>query len=459
MSDDNTPLPPADLEKAGKSRKKASARPKKPRSRDNKGSRDNKHRRLKVKNRQSRLVKTSRKGRLAKAFKLLAINFSFIIVSIAQFFSYIWQAATRIDQALWRMFKSGLKATFKGIGVFADWIIEGIKDFIFWLPTKKGQAYCAFTGAVTIIAGLWIADELRAVERTLQAAEAKTASTTSPPITALNSSKDPIIARILGEYIYLSEVEKAAISAGTLAPEKTLTLGSERTTQFINDYIDQRVLAMAAQEEQLTKDEALTTKLNLAQDRILAAAYLDKKLEEAVTEEKVFTLYKAQSDIAQLGQEIKAYHILVETRADAVDIVSALERGVDFSTLARSRSLDRGTAPYGGETGYLTTSMVSEEFGRIAFSYDKGQTSPPFRTSEGWNIVKIIDKRETQTIPYKDVKDNLRQFLTLRTIDNTIQSLRQDFEIVMYDQVIEGNDSRENDDKDNTTNKNDRSEQ
>ena len=128
---------------------------------------------------------------------------------------------------------------------------------------------------------------------------------------------------------------------------------------------------------------------------------------------------------------------MVSSRAEAASILKAVENGADFTALARGRSLDRGTAPHGGDTGYITRDMVSNEFGRIAFAIDQDAISPPFRTSEGWNVIKVLEKREIEGISYAAVEDDLRRFLTLRAIDETLETLKDNFDVVIYDQESE----------------------
>ena len=81
--------------------------------------------------------------------------------------------------------------------------------------------------------------------------------------------------------------------------------------------------------------------------------------------------------------------------------------------------------------------MVSNEFGRIAFAIDQDAISPPFRTSEGWNVIKVLEKREIEGISYAAVEDDLRRFLTLRAIDETLETLKDNFDVVIYDQESE----------------------
>lgn len=339
----------------------------------------------------------------------------------------VWRVAERVDSRLWYYVKSVLLALIGGINRLGEWILSAIVGFIRWIPTRAGLGYCSFFLATAIVTTLWIAEEIRTTELNIRSARAADTSRLAPV-----DLEDPVMARVGGEYIHLSDIIAAAEGAGTLQPGEKLDLDSAFTRELVATYIDQRLLAQAAEGSGLDKTPGLDSRLTAARDRLLAAAYLDTVLKQSVTPEKVQKLYRAQADITNLGEEIRARHILVGSRAEAVAIMNALERGADFSTLARSRSLDRGTAPHGGDTGYITRDMVSEEFGRIAFAIPEGAISPPFRTTDGWNLVSVLEKRDTQPIALNAVEEDLERFLTLRTINATLEQLRSDFDVVIY---------------------------
>lgn len=311
--------------------------------------------------------------------------------------------------------------------IITDWIFDALILFIKWLPTRSGQGYCAFFGVISLVTGLWITDELRDASLTLKAAQA------GPGINTPLDADDPVMARIGGVYVHLSEVEAAARSAGNLQQGERLAVNTAFTRELVATFVDQRLLAEAAEKNGLDNATMLRARLRAARDRILAATQIDHILAEEVTDERVRALYEAQSDLTSLGEEIRIRHILVQSRAEAVNIINSIENGADFSTIARGRSLDRGTAPHGGDTGYITRDMVSNEFGRIAFAIDEGKISPPFRTVDGWNVINVLEKRESEGIAFAAVEDNLRRFLTLRAIDQILTTLKQDFDVVIFD--------------------------
>jgi len=289
------------------------------------------------------------------------------------------------------------------------------------------MGYCAFSGFIAIIAGLWAADQIRAAEMAILKAQ-----NNLRPTFQIIDTQDPILARIGSDYIRLSQLQETAHRTGQLDPDIKLNIEDTQTIELLTTLIDQRVLARATREEKLDQRQELQDRLQTARDRILAASYIENLIATQVSEEKVRDLYEAQSDVTSLGKEIRIRHILVESKAKANTILTALQSGEDFAALAIEHSLDRGTAPHGGDTGFITHEMLDEEFSRIAFAFDINQISPPFKTKDGWNIVKITDKRQTKNIPFEQVEDNLRRFLTLQTIEQTLKTLREQYDVETY---------------------------
>ncbi|UCG26723.1 MAG: peptidylprolyl isomerase, partial [Bacteroidales bacterium] len=104
--------------------------------------------------------------------------------------------------------------------------------------------------------------------------------------------------------------------------------------------------------------------------------------------------------------EVKVAHIMIATPRgsgdefikNAKDTIEKIHRnllqGAEFSTIAASYSDDRGTARNGGELPWFGTGRMVPEFEQAAFSLNEpGDISEPVRTSFGWHILKLIDKK------------------------------------------------------------------
>jgi peptidyl-prolyl cis-trans isomerase SurA len=101
-----------------------------------------------------------------------------------------------------------------------------------------------------------------------------------------------------------------------------------------------------------------------------------------------------------------ARHILVRTNelvsdADARNRLNQLRQriqgGDDFATLARAHSDDTGSALKGGDLGWANPGDTVREFEQTMDSLAPGQVSEPFKSSFGWHIVQVQERRTQDT--------------------------------------------------------------
>ena len=352
-----------------------------------------------------------------RALALLARAFGKLIATI-------WRLAGALDAALWR----GVKLLARGFWRVASLVTRitaaASRDFIHWLPSRAGRAYSAFSGFALIIMLLWIGDELRVAPAGSTLAGARRRA----PV----DLEDPILARIEGRYVHLSEIVSAAQASGVLREGETLTPPAAFERELVQAYVEQRLLARAATDDGLQRKQEVSRRLGAARDRVLAAAYMEERLASAVSDDTVERLYSRQADVTRLGDEVRARHIVVADGAEAEAVVAALEAGGSFEDLARELSTDRATAPLGGEIGYFTKEMMTPALAAAAFSTPAGERAAPFETEFGWHILEVLDRRPTTGVPLAAVKDDIRRFLTLRTIASTVAGLKEENDVVFY---------------------------
>ena len=335
-----------------------------------------------------------------------------------------WRVAAALDSALWRAVKLLARQAMAGLAYAGRLSVVAFQGLIAWLPTRTGRAYSSLFGAFLVIMGLWVVDLLRSAP----SLDPSGSATARAPV----DEDDPILARIDGRYIHLSEIEATARAGGFLRPDETLTPRTAYERNLVESYVEQRLLARAALTDGMQRSPSVARRVNAARDRVLAAAYMDAKVRENVTPETIERLYRSQVDVTRLGDEVRARHIVVATGEEAEEIVNLLTGGADFATLARERSIDRATAPLGGEVGWFTRSMMTPVFERAAFAAKPGELAPPFETEFGWHILEVLDRRSTQAVPFSDVRAAIEDFLRMRTIDASLRELEEKSQVVYF---------------------------
>lgn len=344
--------------------------------------------------------------------------------AIFRFVRTVWRLAEALDSALWRGAKLVFFASTGFLGASGRAAGAAFAEVFRWLPSKGGRAYAAWSGVVLVISALWAADEIRNARASAPSLD----SIFRPPV----DTEDPIVARIDGRFVHVSEIEAAARASGQLKADEKLSAETAFERGFVNSFVEQRLLSRAALEEGMHRDPAVQRRINAARDRILASSYMEGRIAAAVTPERVKRVYDSQSDVTRLGDEVKARHILVSSETDALNVIAEIRAGADFAAIARSRSLDRATAPLGGEVGWFTKDMMTPPFAAAAFSTAPGEIAEPFSTEFGWHVLQVEDRRKTGGVPFGAVEDNVKRFLTLRTVKQTIEALKADDDVLLF---------------------------
>ena len=121
------------------------------------------------------------------------------------------------------------------------------------------------------------------------------------------------------------------------------------------------------------------------------------------------------------AQETRVRHILVrpsQIRSDAeahqraLDVAKRLTAGEDFCALSTQFSEDPGSALVCGDLGWAQPEQFAPEFAAAMLRTSKGARTEPFRTSFGWHILEVRDRRQ------RDMTQDNRKQLALRYLRN-----------------------------------------
>ncbi len=239
---------------------------------------------------------------------------------------------------------------------------------------------------------------------------------------------DPVVARVDGTVIRRSDVEREALAQDG-EDHNAPAPGDEAFQRVLEELIDQRLLALEARRRGLHRSEEARRRLALAEERILGNVLVETALADAVTEDTIERIYQEQIRLIQLGEEVRARHILVDTREEADAIAALLAGGRDFAELAVAMSQDPATRLEGGDLGYFTRQGILPSFGAVAFATPEGGVSAPFQTESGWHILQVVDRRRQPPPSLEQMRPNIIQFYTYDQLEALVDGLRQDAEI------------------------------
>lgn len=240
---------------------------------------------------------------------------------------------------------------------------------------------------------------------------------------------DPVVARVDGTLIRRSDVEREALAQAEGQIETPPAPGEEEFDRVLEELIDQRLLALEARRRGLHQSEEARRRLALAEERILGNVLVETALADAVTEETIRRIYEEQVQLIPLGEEVRARHILVDTRAEAEAIAQLIEQGRDFAELAVAMSQDQATRLEGGDLGYFTRGGVLPAFGSVAFATPEGDVSDPFQSEFGWHLLQVVDRRRQPPPSLEALRPNIVRFYTFDQLEALIEGLREEAEI------------------------------
>jgi peptidyl-prolyl cis-trans isomerase C len=230
-----------------------------------------------------------------------------------------------------------------------------------------------------------------------------------------------VVARVNGIEIRQSDLDLAEEDLANSLPP----MSPEQKREYLVTYvIDMLLVATAANEQKIGDSEAFKARLAFLRNKALMESLLDQTAKAALTPEAMKKLYDEAIKSMAGQQEVRARHILVETEAEAKEILAKLRAGGDFAALAKEHSKDPGSAD-GGDLGFFTKDQMVPEFADMAFKLKPGDISEPVKTQFGWHIIKVEEKRDRPVPPFERVKDQIEQYLVRQAQAGLITKLRE----------------------------------
>jgi peptidyl-prolyl cis-trans isomerase C len=246
---------------------------------------------------------------------------------------------------------------------------------------------------------------------------------------APSSTPVPAAAQVNGEPINLVEYEAELALFRQAAEESSSTGGEERVLQ---DLIDQLLLAQAAKEAGFVVDDSIVqarlNELDLGDGQLSSwmeeYGYTDFSLGQSLSRSIAAAWMRDQiiEAIPEAIEQVHARQILLYNSDDAADVLSQLNAGADFATLAAEvdplTSGDLGWFP----RGYFAESSLTD----AAFSLEPGEYSQVIETSLGYHILQLIDHN-----PSRSLSPGARQELQAQALIRWLEVRRDQSEIVI----------------------------
>ncbi|HEY3570336.1 MAG TPA: peptidyl-prolyl cis-trans isomerase [Thermoanaerobaculia bacterium] len=154
-----------------------------------------------------------------------------------------------------------------------------------------------------------------------------------------------------------------------------------------------------------------------------------------VSDQDLRSYYDAHKSEYAQEEQVKARHILVmvndqrndaQAQARIAEVKKKLEGGADFAAMAREYSDDTASKDKGGDLGYFGRNKMVKEFEDAAFSAQPGKLVGPVKSSFGYHLIEVTDKRPAGEQPFDAVKEQIRARLTAERSRDLAESKAKD---------------------------------
>ncbi|TDH59584.1 peptidylprolyl isomerase, partial [Dankookia rubra] len=273
-------------------------------------------------------------------------------------------------------------------------------------------------------------------------AAAPAAPPAAPPAGA-PAAEDPLLARVDGQPVRLSDVLATAqdvlpADMRDLPPAMLMqVIPAEVRRQLLERTITERALTGAAKAAGLDREEAVRRRIQRAEDQELQQAFLAREVAASVTDTALRARYDQESGKRQGDEEVHARHILLKTEPEAQAALAAVKGGEDFGAVAKRLSTDPGSRD-GGDLGFFKRGDMVPEFAEAAFAMKPGELSAPVKSPFGWHVIKVEERRAAPVPGFEESRQQLRQQMLQEQVDAVVQRVRAGARVERLDQPPAG---------------------
>jgi peptidyl-prolyl cis-trans isomerase C len=199
----------------------------------------------------------------------------------------------------------------------------------------------------------------------------------------------------------------------------------EALVQLREEAIAREIFAQEAVKLGLQANEEFRQQMELARQTLLIRQlFAEQQARLKPTDADIKAEYDKFAKENQ-GQEYRTRHILVETEAQAKDLLAQLAKGASFEALAKKHSKDPGSGANGGDLDWATASTFVKPFSDAMVALKKGEVTPkPVQSQFGFHIIRLDDTRPIQMPKFEDVKEQLGQQMLQKRVNDYQEAIR-----------------------------------
>ena len=262
------------------------------------------------------------------------------------------------------------------------------------------------------------------------AASPAPAAPAQPAKPQLSPPKDPVVATVNGQPIYLSELQ---VAQQALPPQYRNMPLSSVYPALLDRIVDSKLVVADGKKNKVDADAAFKKRMAFVEEQVIQDFWLQKELGKRITPDKLQARYQEKLKSMPAEDEVHARHILVATEQEAKDLLAELKKGTPFDKLAREKSTDKASGAEGGDLGWFKRTDMVKEFSDAAFALKKGELSEtPVKTQFGFHVVKVEDRRQAPPPSFEELADQIREEVQRETVTQYLDQLRSNAKVEKF---------------------------
>lgn len=218
------------------------------------------------------------------------------------------------------------------------------------------------------------------------------------------------LASVEDKKIYSSDLDNLIKQ---LPPEQANQFKSkEGRRQLLEELVAQELFYLEGKEAKIDESDEFKKMVKDAEEKLLKTHMIAQfMMKISIPDDEVKKFYDDNPTQFIAPDSIRALHILIPSEQQAIDIIAEIKNGKSFEAAAKEFSVCPSNEK-GGDLGYFSKGKMVPEFETAAFALSIDEmTEVPVQSQFGYHIIKLADRKESETIPYDVVKDSARNYL------------------------------------------------
>jgi len=182
---------------------------------------------------------------------------------------------------------------------------------------------------------------------------------------------------------------------------------------------------------------------SLMETQIRVNYVMDKALSKSVkvSAGEISNYYNRNRVQFEVSEQVRARHIVTDSKKKADDIYARLLKGENFALLAVEHSLAPERAK-GGDLGYFPKGSFPKVFDEACFKLEPGQMSAVVKSEYGYHIFRVLDKKPKGISLLAEVAGTIQQELFEKKLKDAYQpwleTIRKTVKVSVDETLLEG---------------------